>query len=188
MAGAARRFSGHTGGTGLVLWRRGRAVLPRSLGEFQRPHSPDERGDLIAAYGRRLFSGNPVEETRYARLWTEWENALASVETRFHYATPVDYAHAFARLENHYFANGCFLERDGLLLDELWRMAGVRGTIVQGQYDMICPPVSAWMLHRAWPGSHLRMVPMAGHALSEPGITAALVQVMDELRSADLRL
>ncbi|MCB1410508.1 MAG: prolyl aminopeptidase, partial [Rhodobacteraceae bacterium] len=58
----------------------------------------------------------------------------------------------------------------------------VPGTIVQGQFDMICPPVTAWRLHRHWPGSTLRMVPMAGHALSEPGITAELVRIMDMLR------
>jgi proline iminopeptidase len=42
--------------------------------------------------------------------------------------------------------------------------------------------VTAWRLHRAWPGSTLTMVPKAGHALSEPGITAELVRVMDRLR------
>jgi proline iminopeptidase len=62
------------------------------------------------------------------------------------------------------------------------RMAGVRGAIVQGQYDMICPPVTAWRLHRAWPGSSLTIVPKAGHALSEPGIAAELVRAMDRLR------
>lgn len=145
-----------------------------------------ERSDLIAAYRARLFSGVFAQETRFARLWSDWENALATVEPRAFFDTPVDYARAFARLENHYFSNGCFLASDGVLLDEMWRLSGVRGTIVQGQFDMICPPVTAWQLHRAWPGSTLRMVPMAGHALSEPGITAALVAVMDGLKGVGL--
>ncbi|MCB1390173.1 MAG: alpha/beta fold hydrolase, partial [Rhodobacteraceae bacterium] len=146
----------------------------------------EERGDLIGAYRKRLFSGVFAQETRFARLWSDWENALATVETRVFHDTPVDYARAFARLENHYFSNDCFLGSDGKLLDELWRMSGVRGTIVQGQFDMICPPIMAWTLHRAWAGSTLRMVPMAGHALSEPGITAELVSVMDSLRQTSL--
>ncbi|MCA2011780.1 prolyl aminopeptidase [Pararhodobacter sp. CCB-MM2] len=145
-----------------------------------------ERGDLIGAYRQRLFSGNFSQETRFARLWSDWENALATVETRFYHETPVDYARAFARLENHYFSHDCFFDRDGQLLSDLWRMNGVRGTIVQGQFDMICPPVTAWTLHRAWPGSSLRMVPMAGHALSEPGITAELVAIMDGFRHSQL--
>ena len=141
-----------------------------------------ERNDLIGAYHRRLFSGVFAQEVRYARLWSDWENALASVELRAWHDTPVDYARAFARLENHYFSNGCFLGEDGQLLAQMGRLAGVRGTIIQGQLDMICPPVTAWTLHRAWQDSTLRIVPLAGHALSEPGITAELVRVMDGLR------
>mgnify|MGYP001361079439 FL=1 len=158
------------------LWARFVEAIPES-----------ERGDLIGAYHQRLFSGVFTQESRYARLWSDWENALATVETRVFHDTPVDYARAFARLENHYFTHGCFLGRDGQLLADLWRMAGIRGTIVQGQFDMICPPATAWSLHRQWPGSTLRMVPMAGHALSEPGITAELVQVMDGLRDSGAR-
>jgi proline iminopeptidase len=53
---------------------------------------------------------------------------------------------------------------------------------VQGRYDMICPPVSAWTLSRHWKRSELRMIPVAGHALSEPGISAELIRIMDGLR------
>ncbi|GAB4268569.1 MAG: prolyl aminopeptidase [Pararhodobacter sp.] len=155
---------------------------PELWARFVDPIPEDERGDLIAAYHRRLFSGSFSQESRFSRLWSEWENALASVELRMFHDTPLDYARAFARLENHYFSNGCFLERDGQLLQDLWRMAGVQGTIVQGQFDMICPPATAWRLHRSWPGSQLRIVPMAGHALSEPGIARELVRVTDQLR------
>lgn len=140
-----------------------------------------ERGDLIAAYHRRLFSGNHADETRYSRFWTNWENALASAELRGPFEAPIDFTRAFARLEAHYFLNGCFLETDGQLLHQMHRMRGLRGHIVQGQFDMICPPSAAWALHRAWPGSQLQIVPMSGHALSEPGIARALVRVMDGL-------
>lgn len=159
------------------LWARFSEAIPEA-----------ERDDLIAAYRRRLFSGNFAQETRFARLWSDWENALATVETRLYAEAPVDYARAFARLENHYFSNDCFLAQDGQLLSDLWRMTGVRGTIVQGQFDMICPPVTAFTLHRAWTGSTLRMVPMAGHALSEPGITAELVATMEGLKNAGVLL
>jgi len=160
--------------------------FPELWSRFVDPIPEGERSDLIAAYQQRLFSGVFAQESRFARLWSDWENALATVEPRGVFETPIDYARAFARLENHYFSHGCFLGRDGQLLADLWRMSGVRGTIVQGQYDMICPPVTAWTLHRAWPGSSLRIVPMAGHALSEPGITAELVEVMEGLKAARL--
>ena len=161
---------------------------PELWARFTEPIPAEERGDLIAAYRARLFSGVFATETRYARLWAAWENALATVDARAPGETPVEYARAFARLENHYFSNRCFLDYDGQLLAETRRMAGVAGTIVQGRLDMICPPATAWALHRAWPESELRMVPMAGHALSEPGITGELVRVMDRLRQRQTQL
>ena len=153
------------------LWARFAEAVPE-----------DERGDLIGAYNRRLFSGTYAHEARFARLWADWENSLASIDSRPGQSAPVDYARAFARLENHYFINRCFLDGPDALIDGLPRMVGLRGAIVQGQFDMICPPRTAWRLHRAWPGSTLSLVPRAGHALSEPGITAELVRIMDRLR------
>ena len=143
----------------------------------------DERHDLIAAYHRRLFSGDPAEELRFARVWAVWESALASVEQDGPVAEPPgDYARAFSRLENHYFINEGFLDEDGQILRDRHLIRDIPATIVQGRYDMICPPVAAWTLAQGWRRADLRMVPVAGHALSEPGISAELLRIMDELR------
>ena len=142
-----------------------------------------ERTDLIAAYHRRLFSGNLVEESQFGRVWANWENGLASAQSEGLVGeSPSDYARAFARLENHYFHNAGFLQSDGWILQQRARIEHIPANIVQGRYDMICPPISAWKLSDGWKRCVLRMVPMAGHALSEPGISAELVQVMDGLR------
>lgn len=159
------------------------AFYPELWARFVNPIPPDERGDLVSAYHRRLFSGNLMEETRFGRIWANWENALASV----HFDGPMgespgEYARAFSRLENHYFQNAGFLEEDGWILREKHRIKDIPGTIIQGRFDMICPPVSAWRLAEGWDLCHLRMVPIAGHALSEPGISEGLVRVMDSLR------
>lgn len=155
-------------------WARFRDLIPE-----------DERGDLIAAYHRRLFSGDLRTETRHAQAWSAWENALASVYSSGQGGeAPGEYARAFARLENHYFVNDGFLEQDGWILKNVHRLAGTPGTIVQGRYDMICPPRSAWELAQHWPDAELRMVRNAGHALSEPGISAELVRVMDQMAEA----
>jgi proline iminopeptidase len=154
------------------LWRDFSGAIPA-----------DERGDLIAAYHRRLFSGDLMTETRFSRTWASWENALASIDHDGPLGeAPADYARAFARLENHYFTNKAFLEEDGQILRDIGRIQDIPAVIVQGRYDMICPPVSAWKLAEAWGRADLRMIPVAGHALSEPGISAELVRVMDGLR------
>ncbi len=140
----------------------------------------DEHEDLIAAYHRRLFSGDLVQEARFARAWAGWENALASIESNGAGGeSPSDYARAFARLENHYFYNGGFLNEDQQILDNMYRIEDIPGVIVQGRYDMICPPVSAYALSQSWPKGRLTMVGKAGHALSEPGISRELVHTMD---------
>ncbi|ETX27899.1 proline iminopeptidase [Roseivivax isoporae LMG 25204] len=162
------------GGAGL-FW-------PETWARFTDLVPADERDDLIAAYHRRLFSGDLRIETKFARAWSAWENALASVHSSGHGGeAPGDYARAFARLENHYFTNRGFLDHDGWILDNVDTLAGIPGVIVQGRYDMICPPVRAWQLARRWPAAELRMIRNAGHALSEPGISAELVRIMDEL-------
>ncbi len=148
------------------LWARFAELIPA-----------DERHDMIGAYHKRLFSGDMMLETRYARAWAGWENALASVSNDGPVGeAPAQYARAFARLENHYFKHAGWLERDGQILQDLPLIQHIPATIVQGRYDMICPPTSAWDLAQRWSRADLRMVPLAGHALSEPGISAELVR------------
>ncbi|MHA6324487.1 prolyl aminopeptidase [Roseivivax sp. CAU 1753] len=152
-------------------WARFRDLIPQ-----------DERDDMIAAYHRRLFSGDLRIETQYARAWSSWENALASIHSNGSGGeAPGDYARAFARLENHYFTHRGFLSEDGWILNNIDRIKDIPGVIVQGRYDMICPPARAWELARRWGGADLRMIRNAGHALSEPGISAELVRAMDTL-------
>ena len=151
------------------LWAQFTKIIPK-----------DEQDDLIAAYNRRLFSGDLTLETRFARAWAAWENALASIDSNgVTGESPADYARAFSRLENHYFINNGFLSDDEQILNRMDRIADIPGVIVQGRFDMICPPHSAYELSQKWPKSRLTFVGKAGHVLSEPGISAELVRAMD---------
>ncbi|WP_316013690.1 prolyl aminopeptidase [Roseobacter sp. HKCCA0434] len=153
-------------------WERFCALIPQA-----------ERDDMIAAYRRRLFGADRAEQVRYARAWAAWESNLAVLESHGRSSGGAgEYARAFSRIENHYFTNLGWIE-EGQILRDVPRLKGIPGYIVQGRYDMVCPPMSAWNLHRAWADSDLRMVTTAGHALSEPGITSELVAVMEELKA-----
>ena len=165
-------YGGGAGNFWPDLWERFTAMIPA-----------DEQDDLIRAYHKRLFSGNYAEEVRFARSWSAWETALASIESRgsSSYNGSGDYARAFARLENHYFINQGFLDGNQQILDNMHKIRDIAGTIVQGRYDLICPPKSAYELSKRWPKSELRMVGKAGHAMSEPGITSELVRTMNML-------
>ena len=165
-------YGGGAGGFWPDVWKRFTSIIP-----------DDEQDDLIEAYARRLFSGDRTLETRYARAWASWENTLASIRNDGPGGdSPGEFARAFARLENHYFRNSGFLEHDGWIEANLDRLSNVRGFIVQGRYDMICPPAGAFRLNAGWKGSTLRIIPRAGHALSEPGISAELVRINDALK------
>ncbi len=156
------------------LWARFAGLIPE-----------DEQHDMIEAYHRRLFSGDLMLETRYARAWASWENALASIHNDGPGGeSPADYARAFARLENHYFKHGGWLDEAHQILNRMDRIADIPGVIVQGRYDMICPPVSAHKLASQWAKARLIMVARAGHALSEPGISTELVRAMDQMRDS----
>ncbi len=155
---------------------------PEQWAKFTSLLPEHEVNDAIAAYNKRLFSGDRATEILYARAWSHWENALASIHTNGSVGeSPGEYARTFARLENHYFTNKAFLEYDGQILDQMDRIAHIPGHIVQGRYDMICPPQAAWNLSERWPNVELKMVRQAGHALSEPGISAELVRIMDRV-------
>ncbi len=162
------------GGAGLFRpehWRKFVEAIPEP-----------ERDDLISAYHRRLTAADLDRQTRFARLWAGWEASCATIGGGG-MGPDGAYARAFSRIEAHYFHNRGWLEEDGQILRDIVRLNGIPGHIVQGRYDLICPPVSSWALHQAWEGSQLHMVGDAGHALSEPGVAARLVRIMDELKS-----
>ena len=154
-------------------WRLFTSIVPQ-----------EEQADLIGAYNKRLFGDDNLTATRFARAWTRWENALASFEADGSVGdSPADFARVFARLENHYFVNGGFLDEDSQILSNMDRIAHIPAEIIQGRYDMICPPESAHRIARLWPEARLRMVSLAGHALSEPGICKQLVAATDHCAS-----
>ena len=158
------------------------AFWPELWARFENMVPVEERDDLIAAYHKRLFGGRMMEEMRFAQAWAAWENALASIDSNGAAgAAPGDYTRAFARLENHYFINKGWLTEETAILNNLDKLRGVQGYIVQGRFDMICPPTSAYALHKGWQGARMVMVPRAGHALSEPGITRELISIMDRI-------
>jgi proline iminopeptidase len=141
-----------------------------------------ERGDLISAYYRRLTSDDPAVRSAAAKAWSTWEAATSYLHQNAEFiarAGEDEFALAFARIECHYFMNRGFLERESQLLDDVPKIRHVPTVIVQGRYDVVCPVVSAWELHRAFPEADLRIVPDAGHSAFEPGIVHELVSATD---------
>lgn len=156
-------------------------IYPDKWERFVAPIAPEERGDLVAAYRRILTGTDRAAQLAAARAWSVWEGETIRLLpdpdlSATHDAD--DFALAFARIENHYFTHGGWLE-EGQLLREAGRLRDVPGVIVQGRYDMACPAETAWALHRAWPQARFEMIEGAGHAYNEPGILDALIRATD---------
>ncbi len=155
-------------------------IYPDEWESYLAPIPADERdGDLVAAYHRLLTSDDPDVARRAAVAWTTWEQSTSYLIPKRDDDDGNDrFALAFASIENHYFINGGFL-REGQLLEDIATIAHIPAVIVQGRYDVVCPMVSAWDLHRAWPSAQLKIVGDAGHASFETGIKHHLVEATD---------
>ena len=162
---------------------RGAATLFPDLWEkYLAPIPVAERGDMMAAYYKRLTSRDAKLRRRAASAWSLWEGATSYLEVTpanlEHFADP-SFAAAFARIECHYFVNRGFLRTPTQLLDEVHKLRKIPAVIVQGRYDVVCPMAAAWALHRAWPEAELQIISDAGHSAFEAGITDALVRATD---------
>lgn len=145
-----------------------------------------ERGDLIAAFYRRLTSDDPAEQLRAARAWSIWEASTSFLRADEDNVTKwgeEEFATAVARIECHYFVNRGFFDSDNQLLKNIDRVRNIPAVIVQGRYDVVCPMQTAWELHKAWPEADFRVVPEAGHSAFEAGNTHELIIATDRFRS-----
>jgi proline iminopeptidase len=162
-----------------------RNLFPEAWRAFSDYIPEAERGDLLKAYYQRLTDPDPAAHMPAARKWGRYEGAcstlMPSPETVAYFGGDV-VALGLARIEAHYFTHDIFLPLNALL-DNVSRIRGIPGVIVQGRYDAVCPIISADDLHRAWREAEYRIVPDAGHAAWEPGICRQLVAACEQFKN-----
>jgi len=156
-------------------------IFPDKWERFVAPIPDEERHEMMAAYHRLLTHPDKAVRLEAAKAWSIWEGETItllpepSVSGQFEDA---EFAHAFARIENHFFVNAGWLE-EGQLLRDAHKLKNIPGVIVHGRYDMPCPAKYAWALHKAWPRAEFHLIEGAGHASSEPGILDQLIRATD---------
>jgi proline iminopeptidase len=154
--------------------------------EYLKPIPESERKDLVTAYYKRLTSPDAKIRSEACRAWSGWEGRAIKLLPDPATIDTFDsdfFAESLARIECHYFVNKSFFETENWLLENCHRIKDIPGYIIHGRYDMCTPFKNAWDLHKVWPKGKLIVVPDAGHAASEPGITDALLTATDELRN-----
>ncbi len=158
-------------------------LYPDIWARFIAPIPEAERGDLMAAYVKRLNGPNRDEAVRCALAWSGWEGDTLSIEGPSDAASKFsdpDFALAFARIESWYFQNGGFFESDNWILDNIRKLKDVPAWIVQGRFDVVTPMTTAWALHQRWPEARFNLIKKAGHSSSDAGILEGLVSAADE--------
>jgi proline iminopeptidase len=169
-------------------WEQFVGFLPESL-----------RGDIRNGYWTQLNHELPEVRLAAANSWASYEARSVSLRTNAAVPPPAPAsvgasppvlsasashsAVGLARLEVHYMRSNQFVPDDALLRG-VDRIRHIPCAIVQGKYDLLCPPITAVALHSAWPESTLQIIEDAGHSAFEPGIRAALVSIMDGRRTA----
>jgi len=157
-------------------------IYPDSWEAYLTPIPAAEQGDLLHAFHRRLTSDDEATRLAAARAWSVWEASASFLIQNRDFMEKLDApdaALAMARIECHYFVNGGFFDSPNQLLENIDRIRHIPTVIVQGRYDVVCPAVTAWDLHQAWPEADLQLIQNAGHSAFDPANTAALVAATD---------
>ncbi|MBY0573389.1 MAG: prolyl aminopeptidase [Undibacterium sp.] len=152
--------------------------------QFAAAMPSSERGNLMQAYIKRLFSDEPAVYKDAARHWSRYEGSCLFLEPQPQAIEDFEsdeVSLGIGRLEAHYMRNAAFMDEDQLIRN-IHKIRHLPAVIVQGRYDVICPPVSAYRLHQAWPKSKLHIINDAGHAATEPGIATELVRATEQFK------
>lgn len=142
-----------------------------------------ERDNPLEAYASRIFSADPAVSAPAATRWNDYESSIMRLLPENGSDTPVpdEVQVARARVQIHYIKHGCFVsQRD--LLTESKKLDRIPTVIVQGRYDMVCPPLTAWQLYQAMPHAEFHMIADAGHSAMEAGTCAALLTATERYK------
>ena len=166
------------------LFQGGAARLfPEAWQHFLELIPENERDDMIGAYYQRLTSENEITRMGAAKAWSIWEGSTSTLlpdKSVVDYFSNPHIALSIARIECHYFINRSFL-KPGQILDDVNKLKDIPGFIVHGRYDVICPIDQAVLLDQHWQNGKLLIIDNAGHAVTERGISEALVDCCKQM-------
>ena len=159
-------------------------IFPEEFERFANFIPEDERDDLMKAYYKRIMSTDENIRNSAAISYMTWECSCCTLlPEKIEFDLERDkYVISESILEFHYFLNNMFCENDNHILDNIDKIKDIPTTIVQGRYDVLCPPSSAYDLHKAMPNSKLVIVPDASHLTWELGIQKELVKALEEFK------
>ena len=159
-----------------------KTVFPDHWKRFVNFLPEDERANLLQSYYERLMDPNPDIHLEAAASWVNYESSCSTLMGKIGGSSGnASVALSLARIEAHYFINNMFVS-DDYFLGQIDRVRHLPGIVVQGRYDMVCPPVTAFQLCSEWPKLDLKLVPDAGHSAMEPPIRSELIKATNAFK------
>ena len=154
-------------------------IYPDKWESYLAPIPENKRDNLLSAYYEILTGDDHEKKIEAAKAWSTWEGSSVRLILDDDFISDfgdAKFAEAFARIECHYFMNNCWLPTENYLIENVYKIRHIPAVIVHGRYDIICPVVQAWDLHKAWPEADLYIIPDAGHSIYEEGIKNKLLE------------
>ena len=157
-------------------------IFPDRWESFLEPIPVEKRDNLMQAYYEILTGEDHSKKIEAAKAWSTWEGSTVKLLEDENFISDFSddkFAEAFARIECHYFMNNCWFDSDNHLIENMHKIKHIPGVIIHGRYDIICPVIQAWDLHKAWPEADLHIIPDAGHSIFEDGIKNKILEYTD---------
>ena len=158
-------------------------IYPEAWQGFLNEIPENERDNLIEAYRKIFYGENKEKQLSAAKAWSKWEASCSFINHNpdaVRESINAEFALAFALIENHYFINNGFLDNENQLLENIDKIRDIPSIIIQGRYDVVCPPTTAYELHSRWPESQLVIAPFSGHSAFEKEITHELIEATNK--------
>tara|TARA_R110002124_G_scaffold64985_2_gene177401 strand:- start:202288 stop:203316 length:1029 start_codon:yes stop_codon:yes gene_type:complete len=160
-----------------------KSLAPKAWQRFVNYIPKNKRSNLLKAYYKRLTQGDLPSQQEAAIEWFTYESHCATIIPTHMPELSKELraqALALARIEAHYFMKHSLTGKRSILR-RLKAVKEIPLTVVQGRYDIICPPISAESLIDICPNAAYYLVDCAGHSMMDPAIRTRLLMVTYEL-------
>ena len=165
-------------------------IFPEAWEGFLKPIKKEDRNDLMGAYYKIFMGDDDKKKMEAAVAWSKWEGSVSTLSHKPEMISSYSdskFALAFALIENHYFVNKGFLDKEDQLISSssIDQIRHIPAKIIQGRYDIVCPVETAWELSKNWPEAELIVAPSSGHSAFEKEITHELIKATEEFAKSE---
>ena len=109
----------------------------------------------------KILNGSQKEQKQSAYAYQNLEGYVVKLDDRFAAEDYDNFEPGGVRIEVHYLANKCFMPSSNYILERAHTL-DMPVVMVQGRYDMVCPPKTAFELHKKLSNSQL-ITTLSGH-------------------------